>query len=67
MRRMRVTVFVAIAPLLSACASSGLYNMTEAWCAQHVSASATRCPDHQPERIAERQERMTAETLRSNN
>jgi len=38
---------VVIVPLLAACASSGLYNMSDAWCATHLSASEARCPEHQ--------------------
>jgi hypothetical protein len=35
---------IAVVPLLAACASSGLYNMSDEWCARHLDASAARCP-----------------------
>lgn len=38
---------IAVAPLLASCASSGLYNMSNEWCARHVDASAARCPENQ--------------------
>jgi hypothetical protein len=46
---MRVTSFgvVALVSLLASCASSGLYNMSDDWCAAHLDASAARCPSHQ--------------------
>jgi hypothetical protein len=42
---MKLTLIVALVPLLAACASSGLYNMSDQWCATHLRASAARCPD----------------------
>lgn len=51
MSRMRITYIVALVPLLASCASSGLYNMSDQWCATHLSASAARCPK-EPERVA---------------
>jgi hypothetical protein len=30
--------------LLTACASIGLYNMSDEWCAKHLDASTARCP-----------------------
>jgi hypothetical protein len=44
MHGMKVTLLVALVPLLASCASSGLYNMSDDWCAAHVSASEARCP-----------------------
>jgi hypothetical protein len=44
MSAMRIAYLVALVPLLASCASSGLYNMSDEWCAAHVSASASRCP-----------------------
>jgi hypothetical protein len=38
---------VALIPLLASCASSGLYNMSDDWCAAHTDASAARCPMNQ--------------------
>lgn len=34
---------MAICVLLSGCASSGFYNMSDSWCAEHQ-ASENRCP-----------------------
>ena len=39
--------FLVVAPLLTACASSGLYDMSDEWCAKHLDASAARCPKNQ--------------------
>jgi hypothetical protein len=46
---MKVASFalVALVPLLASCASSGLYNMSDDWCATHAEASAARCPREQ--------------------
>ena len=59
MTGMRIVYIVALVPLLASCASSGLYNMSDDWCAAHVSASASRCPldrqrvaDNERERVA---------------
>jgi hypothetical protein len=41
---MRLIPIAVLVPLLASCASSGLYNMTNDWCAEHVSASEARCP-----------------------
>ena len=38
-----------VAPLAS-CASSGLYNMSDDWCATHQDATAARCPEKAEER-----------------
>ncbi len=40
----------ALVPLLTCCASSGLYNMSDDWCAAHVNASPARCPERLQER-----------------
>lgn len=37
-----------IALLLTGCASSGFYNMSDSWCDGHKQASVNRCPDHIP-------------------
>jgi len=59
MAGMRIAYIVALVPLLASCASSGLYNMSDDWCAAHVNASASRCPldrqrvaDNERERVA---------------
>ena len=49
-RTMRIALSVVIVPLLASCASSGLYNMSDDWCAAHVSASAARCPQNDEKR-----------------
>lgn len=57
---MRFIPIVALIPLLASCASTGLYDMSDAWCAAHVNASAARCPldrqrvaDNESERVAD--------------
>ena len=49
MHCMKVTslALVVLVPLLASCASSGLYNMSDDWCAAHSEASAARCPRDQ--------------------
>jgi hypothetical protein len=37
----------AVMPLLASCASSGLYDMSDDWCARHINASAAHCPVNQ--------------------
>jgi hypothetical protein len=64
MTSVRVTAIAAIVPLLAGCASTGVYNMTDDWCAEHLSASAARCPDRQ-ERVADLQQRIAAKEARS--
>lgn len=58
---MRVTVIIAIVPLLASCANLGLYNMSDEWCAAHTLASPARCPDHQ-ERVAAKESDRVAES-----
>jgi hypothetical protein len=41
------TSWIAVTPLLASCASSGLYNMSDEWCARHADASAAHCPGNQ--------------------
>ena len=43
---MTIRALIAVVPLLSSCASSGLYYMSDDWCARHVDASAARCPEN---------------------
>jgi len=60
MWNMRIAYIVALVPLLASCASSGLYNMSDEWCAAHMSATASRCPlDRQ--RVAENQGERVAD------
>lgn len=66
MPTMRVTVIVVIVPLLAACASSGLYNMSDAWCATHLSASEARCPEHQESVAVNNKERIVNNVVHPN-
>jgi hypothetical protein len=51
---MRITSIVALVLVLASCASSGLYYMSDNWCAAHLNASAARClPDQQ--RVADKE------------
>jgi hypothetical protein len=55
--------FIAVASsLLAGCASSGLYNMSDDWCAAHIDASAARCPENEQARrvAANDREQITA-------
>lgn len=47
MASMKVTAIVVLLALLAACASTGLYNMSDDWCTRHATASAARCPNNQ--------------------
>lgn len=49
MVNMKVASLVVLIPLLASCASSGLYNMSDDWCAAHVGASEARCPQPKDE------------------
>jgi hypothetical protein len=63
---MRLITIIAIVPLLASCASLGLYDMSDEWCAAHTLASPARCPDHQ-ERVAVRHsERVAGSELQRN-
>jgi hypothetical protein len=55
---MRITAIVAIVPLLASCASLGLYNMSDEWCATHTLASPARCPERQERVAVEDKERV---------
>lgn len=45
------TALIAVASsLLAGCVSSGLYNMSDEWCAAHLDASAARCPENEEAR-----------------
>ena len=66
MPSMRITSIVALVLLLASCASSGLYNMSEAWCAAHLNASAARCiPDQQ--RVADKERERVANNVAQRN
>ena len=41
---MKIALIAVVSSLLAGCASSGLYNMSDEWCAAHVTASEARCP-----------------------
>ena len=63
---MRFTSIVALVLLLASCASSGLYNMSDDWCAAHLDASAARClPDQQ--RVAEQERERVANNVAQRN
>jgi len=47
---MRIVLIAALVPLLASCASSGLYYMSDSWCAAHPGASLARCPQKNEER-----------------
>ena len=64
MTTVKVTAIAAIVPLLACCASTGVYNMTDVWCAEHLTASAAQCPERR-ERVADHQQRMAANEVRS--
>jgi hypothetical protein len=49
---MRIALSVLLVPLLASCASTGLYNMSDDWCAAHLNASAARCPQRDERRVA---------------
>jgi hypothetical protein len=44
---------LAMMPLLASCASSGLYEMSDDWCARHVDASPAHCPVSQNEPVVQ--------------
>ena len=66
MCRMRIILIGVLVPLLAACASSGLYNMSDEWCATHLSASAARCPKDQ-ERLAQGERQRVAHNVARQN
>jgi hypothetical protein len=47
---MRIALIAAVVPLLASCASAGLYEMSDEWCAAHPDASVARCPERDKER-----------------
>jgi hypothetical protein len=56
-------MIVLLVPLFTACASSGLYNMSDTWCAAHPGASLARCPTKKNEerRVAANDEEHAAD------
>jgi len=52
-------------PLLASCASSGLYYMTDDWCAAHLDASLARCPPKKAEerRVAANDRERVTDTV----
>jgi hypothetical protein len=65
-RRMRALVLIgtaassiAVMPLAS-CASSGLYIMSDEWCARHLDAGAAHCPENQRARVSGADPSLTA-------
>ncbi len=42
-----IRALIAVVPLLTSCASSGLYNMSDEWCTRHLDASPARCPENE--------------------
>jgi len=66
MDAMRFIPIVALVPLLASCASSGLYDMSDNWCAAHLNASPSRCPSDR-QRVADSDhERVADNTARAN-
>jgi hypothetical protein len=47
---MRIVLLAVLVPPLASCASSGLYNMSDEWCAAHREATVARCPEKAEER-----------------
>jgi hypothetical protein len=45
--RATLKALILFTPLLASCASSGLYNMSDQWCAGHAQASTAQCPRSQ--------------------
>lgn len=45
--RTALKALIVATPLLASCASSGLYNMSDQWCARHADATAAQCPGSQ--------------------
>ena len=66
---MKVTsiAIVVFIPLLASCASSGLYYMSDDWCAAHLSASAARCPKDQERVVHNDRERVADNEIRQSN
>jgi hypothetical protein len=58
--RVAPVAIVAIVSLLASCASLGLYNMSDDWCAAHREASAARCPNDQ-ERVVHNDKQRVAD------
>jgi hypothetical protein len=44
---------IPVLALLASCASSGIYDMSDEWCARHADASPAHCPENQRARAAD--------------
>lgn len=55
---MKITFIAVVSSLLTACASTGLYNMSDEWCTAHLDASAARCPQNEVARRVAANERQ---------
>lgn len=60
MTSLKIGVCFALMPLLTSCASLGLYDMSDEWCAKHLDASMARCPGHPAQQD---QDRVAANTV----
>jgi hypothetical protein len=67
MAPVKIASIVLLVALLAACASSGFYDMSDEWCAGHVSASAARCPGNPQQVAANESERVANNAARGNN
>jgi hypothetical protein len=54
MANMIFSALIAVLPLLASCAGSGLYYMSDEWCANHPNATPARCPASQEQRTVVR-------------
>jgi hypothetical protein len=54
---MKIALIAVVSSLLAGCASAGLYNMSDEWCAAHLDASAARCPENEEARRVAANER----------
>jgi hypothetical protein len=57
---MKIAFIAVVSSLLAACASTGLYNMSDEWCTAHLDASAARCPQNEVARRVAVNERHQA-------
>jgi hypothetical protein len=64
---MKVASIVVLVILLASCASSGLYNMSDDWCAAHSTASAARCPNGQERRGGDKDSERVANNAAQRN
>jgi hypothetical protein len=66
MSNVKITSIVALVLLLASCASSGLYDMSDNWCAAHLNASAARCVQDQ-QRLADKEGERVANNVAQRN